>query len=290
MFWKKKNKPTTIATLPGTIQLDLNVVIRTDLGNIRTNNEDSSVFVRMSDENIVREKGYLLIVADGMGGANAGEVASRMAVDIVSNEYYKQAREANHEKILGKAFTVANKEIFKLGSSNDGQKGMGTTCTAVVITGNSLFYAHAGDSRAYLYKGGSLVQLTEDHTYVHQLVKDGSITAAEAETHPQRNILVNAMGTKPELRVDTGQYPGSFDMNDRLLICSDGLYDYIHYAELNEIMGYDSLDRIAEYMISEAKKRGGHDNITVALAERKENATDKKTKLTRDADLSATIE
>ncbi|MGC4035064.1 MAG: Stp1/IreP family PP2C-type Ser/Thr phosphatase [Chitinophagaceae bacterium] len=291
MFWKKKNKQTTIVTLPTTDPLDLNVVIRTDLGNIRTNNEDSSLFVRMSDQNLVREKGYLLIVADGMGGHNAGEVASKMAVDIVSSEYYKPGKETDFEKLLNKAFVVANREIYKLGSSNEAQKGMGTTCTAVAIVGNYLFYGHAGDSRAYLYKDGSLKRITEDHTYVQQLVKDGSISAADAETHPQRNILINAMGTKPDLRVDTGQYPGSFDAHDRLLICSDGLYDYIHDAELSEIMGHDSLDKIADYLISEAKRRGGHDNITVALAEIKENNDDSKiTRLTRDADLPAGVQ
>ncbi len=294
MFWKKKNKnaeehyQNETATDNGELSV-LKVVIKTDLGNVRTNNEDAASFFKMNDEKLLREKGYLLIVADGMGGHAAGEVASNMAVEIISQEYYKENKEANTEKILAKAFNTANKKIFDLASANDKYRGMGTTCTAIVVLGTSIYYAHAGDSRAYLYTNKKIIQLTQDHTYVQELVNSGAITAHEAETHPQRNILINAMGTKPGMRVDTGKYNSPLKENNRLMICSDGLYDYLSDDEIAEIMNIDVLDNVADYFIAEAKKRGGKDNITVALAEKivekMEPVQETNLKLTRDVDL-----
>jgi PPM family protein phosphatase len=294
MFWKKRNKNKTGNQETGTAPepaepSNLKVVIKTDLGNVRTNNEDAASFFRMNDENIIREKGYLLIVADGMGGHAAGEVASNMAVEIISQEYYKDTKENNTEKILAKAFNTANKKIFDLASANEKYRGMGTTCTALAVVGQTIYFAHAGDSRAYLYKDKTITQITEDHTYVQQLVKDGSITAHEAETHPQRNILTNAMGTKPDMRVDTGKYTEPLADHDRLMICSDGLYDYLTNDELAEIMSMEVLDNVADYFIAEAKARGGKDNITVALAEKMEEKIEPlqetNLKLTRDVEL-----
>jgi PPM family protein phosphatase len=291
MFWKKKNKnnlqkPVIADTMP--IPSDLEIVIKTDLGNVRTNNEDAAVFLRVADEQMISKKGCLLIVADGMGGHNAGEVASKMAVEIISKEYFKPGNQADYEKNLKNAFNIANKKIFGLGSSNNTYRGMGTTCTAIVITEQTIYYAHAGDSRAYLYKNNSLVRITEDHTYVQELVNNGDITLQEAETHPQRNILTNAMGTKPELRVDTGKCSVTFDPHDRILVCSDGLYDYLNDDEIAKILQRDLLEDAADYFIAEAKRRGGKDNITVALAERREAAPNLTLKLTRDADLPET--
>ncbi|MEO5999183.1 MAG: Stp1/IreP family PP2C-type Ser/Thr phosphatase [Chitinophagaceae bacterium] len=299
MFWKKKNKNNSEIpeSDPGSTKLnsaDIKVIIKTDMGNVRTNNEDSASFFRIADENIIREKGYLLIVADGMGGHLAGEVASKMAVDITSEEYFKATNNSKTEKILAKSFSVSNKKIFQLASSNDQYKGMGTTNTALVILGQSIYYAHVGDSRAYLYKNSLLTRITEDHTFVQQLVNAGDITAAEADTHPQRNILTNAMGTKEDVRIDTGKCIASFEPGDRVLLCSDGLYDYLQDNEIAAVMGYKSMLEAAEYFIAEAKRRGGADNITVILAEMENvpKETSLKTtrevylpKLTRDADL-----
>jgi serine/threonine protein phosphatase PrpC len=290
MFWKKRDnkkqgngssKPNLGISDPSAIK----VVIKTDLGNVRTNNEDAACFFRIKDENLIRERGYLLIVADGMGGHQAGEVASNMAVEIISREYYKQGLQTNVEKLLSRAFLTANKNIFELASSNEKYRGMGTTCTAIVVLGNQLYFAHVGDSRAYLLKDKLLTKLTEDHTYVQQLVRNGDISLAEAETHPQRNILTNAMGTKTDMRVDTGNYPGSFDEHDRVMICSDGLYDYMSDDELAETLCIESLEKSADSFIAEAKRRGGKDNITVGLIEKKESNGESNLKLTRDVDL-----
>lgn len=290
MFWWKKNKNkkeelqvSAEPEIPDTSTLK--VVVKTDLGVVRTNNEDAGTFVKIADEKIIREKGYLLLVADGMGGHNAGEVASKIAMDSISEEYFKQGSDTSKEKALLHAFNTANKRIFDTASANEKYKGMGTTCTVVVVNGQALYYAHAGDSRAYLYKKNILTQITEDHTYVQQLVNNGDITPAEADTHPQRNVLINAMGTKPTLRVDTGKLNLTFNENDRLLLCSDGLYDYLSDEELGEALRENSLQEIADSLIAEAKRRGGKDNITVVLAEKTETVIETESKLTRDITL-----
>ena len=312
MFWWKKNKKQSGTLAPGVTEeptdgCTLKVIVKTDLGNVRKNNEDAGTFVKVSDEAVIRQKGYLLLVADGMGGHNAGEVASKIAMDTISEEYFKKDSNPNKEKALANAFFTANKKIYELAQLNESYKGMGTTCTVLIVAGQHLYFAHAGDSRAYIFKNKKITQVTEDHTYVQQLVKNGDITAAEADVHPQRNVLINAMGTKPTLRVDTGKSDLTFNKDDKLLVCSDGLYDYLNDTELAEIMLNKDLQYIADYLIKEAKKRGGKDNITVVLAEKigaaalteskqtkdvellDEFSTNDQFKLTRDADLPTDI-
>ena len=269
---------------------DMKVIIRTDLGNIRTNNEDAGLFFRIADANITHQKGSILMVADGMGGHQAGEVASKMATEIISKEYFNTNGNGNIEKTLSKVFTLANKNILAAASTDGSKKGMGTTCTALIVAGNQVYYAHVGDSRAYVIKNKNIARITTDHTYVQELIKTGSITAAEAEKHPQRNILTNAMGTKPQIHVDTGKCDFSFEENDRLMICSDGLYEYLDDAEIAGIVNNSPLQEAAEQLIEEAKKRGGHDNITVVLAEKTGAAPSKPTKQTRDFVLPVTKE
>jgi protein phosphatase len=280
-----KNKPVAYERRSDLIEAgNIKAVVVSDLGNIRTNNEDMGLFFKIADENVLREKGYMLIVADGMGGHNAGEVASRMATDIICKEYYNQSS-SSVEKNLEKALSLANKTIFEKASSDQAFQGMGTTCTVLVVIEQDVHYAHVGDSRAYIQKGGAFMQITEDHTYVQQLVNSGDITAAEAAVHPKRNILTNAMGTKADLRIDTGKCKYSFEKTDRLLLCSDGLYDYLNDEELNKILADNSLKNAAGNMIAMAKERGGHDNITVVLAERENSTEETNLKLTRDVEL-----
>ncbi|MFT3932653.1 MAG: Stp1/IreP family PP2C-type Ser/Thr phosphatase [Chitinophagaceae bacterium] len=289
LFGSNKTKQQPIANSANTATAkDIKVVILSDLGNIRTNNEDAGLFVRMADD--AMEKGCLLMVADGMGGHQAGEVASKMATEIVSREYFKNDGNSNIEKQLSKVFTLANKNIFDAAAANPAQRGMGTTCTALVVNNQHLYYAHVGDSRAYILKQNTISRITQDHTYVQELVNKGEITAAEAEEHPQRNILTNAMGTKPQVRVDAGKAAMLFEDNDRLLLCSDGLYDYLNDDELAAILSNTSLQEAAAQMVEEAKKRGGHDNITVVLAERENAITTPVSKETRDIVLPVTKE
>lgn len=286
MFWRKKNKTQDHREDSSRVHkdpVDIRVVVKTDLGNVRTNNEDSASFFRIADENVLRNKGYLLIVADGMGGHQAGEVASKMAVEIIGREYYNSG-EKSIEQSLSKAFNTANKKIFEQAASNETQKGMGTTSTALAIVGDAIYFAHSGDSRAYHFHNNKITRITQDHTYVQELVNNGNISAEEAETHPQRNILTNAMGTKPSLRVDTGLFNGVFDVSDRLLLCSDGLYDYLSDEELRRALASGTLQQVADYLVSEAKRRGGKDNITVILAEYGAEKNNNQIKSTRDVE------
>ena len=287
LFKKKNNKPVSENSNESFESGNLKVIVLSDLGNIRTNNEDRGMYFKIADENVIREKGQMLIVADGMGGHQAGEVASKMAAEIISREYFNQTGNGSVEKNLARVFTLANKNIFEKACSQKGYNGMGTTCTALVVIDKTVYYAHVGDSRAYMQKGDSIIQITEDHTYVQELVNNGDISAEEAATHPKRNILTNAMGTKPDLRIDTGKCKFNFEKDDRLLLCSDGLYDYLNDKELKDILSKNLLKDAAEYMVNQAKARGGHDNITVVIAERTETPkeTDEVLKLTRDVDL-----
>jgi protein phosphatase len=290
LFGKKAKQNTAENSNESYESGDLKVIILSDLGNIRTNNEDMGMFFKVADENIIREKGCLLIVADGMGGHQAGEVASKMAADIISREYFKLGGNGSVEKNLERVLALANKKIFEMAGSQKAYNGMGTTCTALVVIDQAVYYAHVGDSRAYMQKGDSIIQITEDHTYVQELVNSGDITAEEAAVHPKRNILTNAMGTKPDLRIDTGKCKFNFENNDRLLLCSDGLYDYLNDKEIQEILQHNLLKNAAEYMVQEAKVRGGHDNITVVLAERSEASKEQPVKVTRDFNLPKTQE
>jgi len=287
LFGKKKNRAVKEDTTDQAEVANLNVIVLSDLGNIRTNNEDTGMFYKVADEQVVREKGYLLLVADGMGGHNAGEVASRMAGDIISREYFNQKKNGPVEKSLAKVFALANRTIFEKANADKTFSGMGTTCTSLVVIDKTVYYAHVGDSRAYMQKGDSIVQITQDHTYVQELVNKGDITAEEAATHPKRNILTNAMGTKPEMRVDTGLFALPFEEGDKLLICSDGLYDYLTDKELKDILKKEEPKTAGMIMISQAKARGGHDNITVVIAEREKSDKEpaNELKLTRDVDL-----
>jgi serine/threonine protein phosphatase PrpC len=284
LFGKKKEPVAEEQKNSSSEQGEIKAVVLSDLGNIRTNNEDMGLFFKIADKNVIRDKGYMLIVADGMGGHQAGEVASRMATDIISHEYFKQGG-GGVEKNLAKVLSLANKSIFEKASTSDAHKGMGTTCTVLVVIDQAVYYAHVGDSRAYMQKGNSIMQITTDHTYVQELVNNGDITEAEAAVHPKRNILTNAMGTKPDMRIDTGKYEHVLENNDRLLLCSDGLYDYLNADELKDILVANDIKTGAQIMIQQAKARGGHDNITVVIAERKKDTVESNDKLTRDVEL-----
>jgi PPM family protein phosphatase len=292
MFWKNwfKRKPRLGSEKNNElIELDnIKAIVVTDLGNVRTNNEDMGLFVRIADERIRRERGHLLLVADGMGGHNAGEVASRMAAEVISQEYFKH--KGTIENCLLFALKTANQKIYEASQAKPQYRGMGTTCTAIVIQEQQLFYAHVGDSRAYLFKNQAITQLTEDHTLVQDMVKKGEITAEEAETHPKRNILTNAMGTRPEIRIDVGKCNELFEENDRLLLCSDGLYDYLTDTDLSQYLLAENLRTIANDMVQEAKNRGGHDNITVVLVEKNEAKAEIEARETRDFDIPQTQE
>ncbi len=223
---------------------------RTDVGRQRSANEDSLVL-----------KPPFFAVADGMGGAKAGEVASAMATEAFGGDL--DSAEAP-EVQLARMMREANRRIYDLAVSDEAHRGMGTTLTAAKVIGDDISLGHVGDSRAYRLRAGDLEQLTRDHSLVAELERTGQITAEAAEHHPQRSIITRALGPEPEVEVDT--YTVTAKDGDVYLLCSDGLTGMVSDDELGSILrSAKQLDDAAETLVRAANQNGGRDNITVVL-------------------------
>lgn len=206
----------------------------------------------------------LLAVADGMGGHRAGEVASYLALQALKEELLNnQAGESLSGLMAAAAF--ANEVVLRSSLSNRGHEGMGTTMTAIWVVGSRGFLVHIGDSRAYLYRDGQLQHLTDDHSYVGELVRCGSLTLDEARHHPRRNVLTRALGTEEKVTIDGREV--ELKPGDHLLLCTDGLYEVISDVEIQTIIGRKrDLQVTVRELLDLALERGGPDNITVVLA------------------------
>lgn len=240
----------------------------TDVGRVRTNNEDCYKIV---------EPLHLFVLSDGMGGEAHGEVASAMAVetvvkhclDIEANPAAKvigavQPDWSARTKRLSTAVHLANRNIFKSAEENRDRHGMGATLTAVWIDGAKLSLAHVGDSRAYLLRGGSLLQLTRDHSLVAEQVRRGILTAAEAEESDMQSVLLRALGAQEEIEVDAEEH--TLFPRDVLLLCSDGLTRMVTEPEIaGTLQAETDSTRAAEKLAALANERGGPDNITVVI-------------------------
>lgn len=219
-----------------------------DTGRVRHHNEDRSV-----------ASSRILAVADGMGGAKAGEVAAQVAVNSVSG-----LTSVDSESVR-RAIERANRAIRRMASEDPDKSGMGTTMTAAVVRDGHLDVVHVGDSRAYLWRDGRLSQMTEDHSVVGELVRRGSITAEEAESHPHRNVITRALGAEAEVQADTV----STDLreDDVVLLCSDGLSSYVSEGDIAAVLaGASTLADAARGLVDRANDAGGIDNVTVVLA------------------------
>ncbi|HEY7891934.1 MAG TPA: Stp1/IreP family PP2C-type Ser/Thr phosphatase [Solirubrobacteraceae bacterium] len=224
----------------------------TDTGRQRPANEDA-LFVRTP----------LFVVADGMGGAQAGEVASRTAVDAFREGLGDDAWRDPEGSLTARALE-ANARIHELSQSNPKQAGMGTTLTAVYVGEQDVSIAHVGDSRVYCLRDGELERLTDDHSLVDELMRQGKLTPEEAEEHPQRSIITRALGPEPTVEVDTRSYRGR--ARDVYLLCSDGLTTMLQESQIRELLiGHDRLRDAAETLLRAANEAGGRDNITVVL-------------------------
>jgi protein phosphatase len=223
---------------------------KTDKGRQRPENEDSA-FARSP----------VFVVADGMGGAQAGEVASRIAIEAFESGLGDSG--SPEERLAGRV-REANRQIYDRSRSEHGREGMGTTLTAAYLDDGSVAIAHVGDSRAYLFRDGELTRLTQDHSLVDELVRRGKLTEEQAAEHPQRSIITRALGPEPEVEVDTWTYP--VRPGDVLLLCSDGLTSMVPEPRIGEILALaESLDQAGNRLINEANEAGGRDNITVVL-------------------------
>ena len=205
----------------------------------------------------------LFAVADGMGGAQAGEVASQLAAAALKED----AVDGSGEQRLEAMIQEANRRVFQRANEDAAASGMGTTVTAALVENGVVWIGHVGDSRAYLVRDGRLQQLTDDHSLVGELRRSGKLSAEEAETHPQRSVITRAVGTDPDVDVDT--FPVEPRTGDVFLICSDGLTDMIDDATILETVEghYPDLEAAARALVGAANKRGGEDNITVVAFE-----------------------
>jgi PPM family protein phosphatase len=224
---------------------------RTDPGRKRRRNEDAFVL-----------EPPLFAVADGMGGAQAGEVASRLAAAAFRE--FHEADELEPDERLRALVQEANRRIYDRARADTGATGMGTTLTAALLEDEQVTIGHVGDSRAYRLREGQLEQLTEDHSLVADLMRSGRLTPEEAETHPQRSVITRALGTDREVDVDTMTVEAS--PGDVFLLCSDGLTTMVADEEILDLVaGADSLEQAAKALVKAANKGGGEDNVTVVL-------------------------
>lgn len=235
----------------------MNTYSITDVGRVRSMNQD-----RYS--NYFHPRFSLFLLADGMGGHNAGEVAAAMAIDACREYFMKDKERSDYEALLTEAVEAANLAIYEKGESISEYRRMGTTICAAVIADRQLTIAHVGDSRIYLFRDGKLLQLTQDHSLVADMVRQGLLTPEQALVHPDRNTLTRAVGTNETIAVDTRTL--SLSAGDRLLLCSDGLTKMMDTEAIEAILAAEPVAReAAEMLVKQANDNGGADNITLTL-------------------------
>ena len=239
----------------------------TDTGMVRRQNEDAALYLNPNGTPELVGRGTLAIVADGMGGHQAGEVASRTAIDTISRCYFSASngKRTTPSRALQTAIEAANQLIHEQAASDSRLAGMGTTCVALALRDGQAWGAHVGDSRMYLVREGEIHPLTEDHSLVADLVSKGLISADEARDHADKNVILRALGTQPDVEVSTWSRPLEIEPGDRFLLSSDGLHDLVRDEEILALAGKGDPTEAAEALIALAKERGGHDNITVGI-------------------------
>jgi PPM family protein phosphatase len=233
----------------------------TDVGRVRSHNEDSAAVVGGENSQV------LAVVADGMGGHQAGDTASRLACEAVVKTFEKLPhviKEQEAPQWFTETAEKANKVLFNTQKSDRAYRGMGTTLTAAVCDERFVAFVNVGDSRLYHISGDKIWQVSDDHSLVEELVRQGQLTKAEAEVHPKKNILTRALGTERHIDSDTGVL--HWAKGDMVLLCTDGLTNKLNDKEILEtILGQEQLEKVPRTLIERANERGGEDNITAAV-------------------------
>jgi PPM family protein phosphatase len=242
----------------------IEVASLSDVGCQRDNNEDSFLYWEPSDDRELQRKGRLAIIADGMGGHEGGQEASRLAVETV-REIYEQGFRDSPQVALVESFSVAHTRILNYAEQHPAFHGMGTTCTAFVLQDRQLYFAHVGDSRLYLLRDSQIKRLTRDHSYVGRLVESGLVRAEDAEKHPQRHILTAALGAGREVAVESPEQGIVVHEGDALLLCTDGLWSVVTEPELEKAVSRNAPAECCAALVKLARQRGGPDNITLQV-------------------------
>ncbi len=236
----------------------------TDVGRQRANNEDSYLYWEPDSDDEFRRKGRLAVIADGMGGYEGGQEASRLAVETVRH-VYESSIDGNPQVTLLEALESAHQNIQRYGEEHPMFHGMGTTCTALSLIGRELCFAHVGDSRLYLVRPDTVSRLTRDHSYVGRLVESGIVRSEDAESHPQRHILTAALGSGKEVVPDRPERPLTLEEGDTLVLCTDGLWSLVGEQDLAKVVRSSTPAKSCLALVKMALERGGPDNITVLV-------------------------
>lgn len=238
----------------------MNVFGRTHIGLVRENNQDALEYGTLN------ETTQYAVVCDGMGGANGGNIASKIAVEVIGSRirdaYREQDGFVSPEHLLTSAMATANIGVYDRAQREEMLSGMGTTVVAVITSGDTAYISHVGDSRLYLYRDGALAQITRDHSVVQELIENGQITEEEARSHPRKNYITRALGVTNE---EYGEYDElTVQAGDRLLLCTDGLTNEVSKADMERLLALP-IEEASEALIRAALDDGGMDNITVTL-------------------------
>jgi len=248
-----------------------------DVGRQRDSNQDQVGYSKSAENNTV-----LAIVADGMGGHQGGEVASRLAVELILQDYGNGEQHVLSAKELKRYFNMVNAAIYNQAQGSATLQGMGTTLVSLAIAQGAACYAFVGDSRLYLVRAGECRQLSKDHTVVAEMLKQGLITAEAAASHPDKNVITRAIGTYPNVDVDSSNKLLPIKIGDCFLLCSDGLHDLVNSTEMQQALVEHTAQQACEVLIQLANSRGGHDNISVLVVKvLQPTASAKNTPITR---------
>lgn len=236
----------------------MQIFSKTDRGRVRTDNQDAYFAGKITDGSV------FAVVCDGMGGANAGNVASELAVRHISEYVIRSYRDGmdmtDTEKTLKNAIVSANISLYDKAVNNAELAGMGTTAVAAFVKDGTAVIAHVGDSRIYLVNG-EIKQLTRDHSVVQSLIESGKITPEDAKVHPRKNVITRALGAEENVAVDSDCL--NLSNGDTLLLCSDGLTNFLDDKDILKVFQNNDISAVAERLVEEANKNGGGDNITV---------------------------
>ena len=238
-------------------------VLRTDTGLVRSENQDFGTYTTPDEERSSNPGGRLLIVADGMGGHRGGATASRLAAETVKQQYLG-SEAGDIPTALRTSLSKANARIYSEAQSNPELRGMGTTTSVLAVRNGEGWLAHVGDSRIYMIRSGHIEQLTDDHSLVATMVREGLLTTQEAETHPRRNVLQRSMGVAEDVEIDV-KGPIPLTDGDTFILCSDGLHGVVKEEELLEVAAMP-IDAAADEFLRRALSRGAPDNVTVIVA------------------------
>jgi len=264
--WFGAGRRRETGSRPAAIPMNIVASARTDPGKVRQRNEDAVLFHMPGAASDSQRSGALAILADGMGGASGGIVASAMAVQEISRSYLANAQDSP-PVALKIAAESANEQIYRRALEDESLHGMGTTCVALAIDPPYAWAAWVGDSRLYLIRGGQIYQMTEDHSIVHEMVRRGLLRGEEAARHEDRNVVTRSLGSHQA--VDVALWPEEYPVRpgDRFLLCSDGLHDLLPSVDILQIAKNGTADAASRRLIDEANARGGYDNISAILVD-----------------------